>query len=251
MAFSADGGTILTGSRDGTARLWDAATGQPRGQPLRHEDVVTAVAFSPDGRTALTGSEDKTARLWEVSDPTAPDDLNRLRAWVRVRTGKAFDEQGVLGPLSQGDWLQARENLGAHGGDWDTNPPRRWHFIEADDATHAGQWFAAEFHLRRVLADPPNPAEPFPAAERVVELAEQLQKNSPDGAASLEILGTALFRARDYAGALQRLNAAVEKQQPNGTVWTYLFLAMTHHQLRDDTKAKECLRQADALIKKR
>ena len=45
MAFSPDGKTILTGCKDKTARLWDAATGQPVGSPLQHEGEVMAVAY--------------------------------------------------------------------------------------------------------------------------------------------------------------------------------------------------------------
>jgi eukaryotic-like serine/threonine-protein kinase len=67
VRFSPDGTRVLTGSRDDTARLWDAATGQPLGEPLRHGNDVTAVAFSPDGTLVLTGSHDKTARLWDAA----------------------------------------------------------------------------------------------------------------------------------------------------------------------------------------
>jgi WD40 repeat protein len=292
VAFGLDGWTVLTGSRDAAARLWDVATGQPRGQPLRHESAVCAVAFSPDGHTVLTGSEDKTARLWDVDtcqprgqpfhhegpvravtfspngrivltgsdDNTArlwqavqpaPDDINRLHAWVHVRTGKAFDAQGILRQLSQADWLQACKNLEAHGGDWEAiTSARRWHFIEADEATYSKQWFAAQFHLRHLLAETATPAEPFPAAERVVELAELLHKSNPDSAAGSEILGSALFRAGDCPKAVQRLQASVEKQKDDPTVWTMLFLSMAHHQLGERAKARAMLQQAGAQIEK-
>src|SRR5206468_689825 len=74
VAFSPDGKTVLTGSCDRTARLWETATGNPLGPPLQHQGLVQAVAFSPDGKTVLTGSGDKTARLWETAtgNPLGP-----------------------------------------------------------------------------------------------------------------------------------------------------------------------------------
>jgi len=66
VAFSPDGGTVLTGSSDNTARLWDARTGKPLTAPLQHQSAVNAVAFSPDGGTVLTGTSDNTARLWDA-----------------------------------------------------------------------------------------------------------------------------------------------------------------------------------------
>jgi WD40 repeat protein len=66
VAFDADGERVLTGSRDGTALLWDARTGRPLLEPLRHDAEVSAVAFSPDGQTLLTGCLDGAARFWDA-----------------------------------------------------------------------------------------------------------------------------------------------------------------------------------------
>ncbi|WP_405593975.1 WD40 repeat domain-containing protein [Streptomyces sp. NBC_01410] len=67
VAFSRDGRTIATASKDGTARLWDATTGRTRKTLTGHKDTVYQVAFSPDGRTLATSSEDKTVRLWDLT----------------------------------------------------------------------------------------------------------------------------------------------------------------------------------------
>ena len=49
VAFSPDGKFVLTASRDGIARLWDGATGQPSGPAVQQAGPIMAAAFSPDG----------------------------------------------------------------------------------------------------------------------------------------------------------------------------------------------------------
>ena len=66
-AFSPDGKRIVTASEDKTARLWDAETGKPIGEPLKgHQGLVSSAAFSPDGKRIVTASHDETARLWDA-----------------------------------------------------------------------------------------------------------------------------------------------------------------------------------------
>ncbi|MCK9903799.1 hypothetical protein CC117_08495 [Parafrankia colletiae] len=70
---------LASGSKDGTARLWDVsdpAAPYPIGPPLPGTSPgVTSVAFSPDGRTLASGNWDGTVRLWDVTDPKAPFSL--------------------------------------------------------------------------------------------------------------------------------------------------------------------------------
>jgi WD40 repeat protein/serine/threonine protein kinase len=67
VAFSPNGRTALSGSEDGTARLWDLNTGKELRLFKGDSGQVVSVAFSPDGRRALScGRGDGTIRLWEV-----------------------------------------------------------------------------------------------------------------------------------------------------------------------------------------
>src|SRR5262249_6976160 len=65
--FSPDGKLIATASHDHTARLWDAATGEPVTAPLVHDAQVVHVSFSADGRRIVTACNGGAAWIWDVS----------------------------------------------------------------------------------------------------------------------------------------------------------------------------------------
>ncbi|KAG2131615.1 uncharacterized protein EDB93DRAFT_1213274 [Suillus bovinus] len=47
--------------------MWDAATGQPLGEPLKgHTGRVLSVSLLPDGTRIASGSDDHTVRMWGV-----------------------------------------------------------------------------------------------------------------------------------------------------------------------------------------
>ena len=83
LAFRPDGRRLLTGSTDKTARLWDAMTGEPIGEPLAHQGAVWGVAFGPDG-LLVTGGKDGSAHLWDAAAtgiPVGPPWSHQDRVW--------------------------------------------------------------------------------------------------------------------------------------------------------------------------
>jgi eukaryotic-like serine/threonine-protein kinase len=108
LAISPDGQTVLTGSYDRTAQLWDKATGKPIGPAFRHENQVWFVAFSPDGRTVLSGGQEKTARLWNVP-PALETPIDRMDTDIQAMTGMRLQEDGSLHILNAREWDHYRE----------------------------------------------------------------------------------------------------------------------------------------------
>ncbi|HEU0090017.1 MAG TPA: hypothetical protein VFQ77_20590 [Pseudonocardiaceae bacterium] len=66
VAYSPDGATLTTTGADGTARVWDARSGEPVRTLTGHTDWVLAVAYSPDGTTLTTTGDDGTIRVWNA-----------------------------------------------------------------------------------------------------------------------------------------------------------------------------------------
>jgi WD40 repeat protein len=64
--FSPDDQSVLTGSTDGIARLWDANTQNQLLAFAGHAGPVNDVAFSTDGTSVATASADGTVRLWRA-----------------------------------------------------------------------------------------------------------------------------------------------------------------------------------------
>jgi WD40 repeat protein len=91
VAFSPDRRHILSGSYDGTLRLWEVATGKEVRRFSGHDQDVGRVALSPDGRQALTSGHDQTVRLWDVQ---TGKQIRVLKGHTKVVYGVAFSPDG-------------------------------------------------------------------------------------------------------------------------------------------------------------
>merc|ERR1711972_644294 len=65
--FSVDGSSVLTASRDCSAKIWSTATGECTQTFEGHFFGVLSAVFSADGNSVLTASYDQTAKIWDIA----------------------------------------------------------------------------------------------------------------------------------------------------------------------------------------
>jgi len=65
VAFSLDGTSLVSGSEDKTAKLWDMQTGGIV-ETFIHKDAVCSVSISADNTTIASGSQGGTIYLWNI-----------------------------------------------------------------------------------------------------------------------------------------------------------------------------------------
>ena len=74
--FSPNGKIVVTGSVDGTTRIWDVQSGNEQqklgvisptlSDNIISDEAVLSVSYSSDGKTIVTGHQDGTLRVYMV-----------------------------------------------------------------------------------------------------------------------------------------------------------------------------------------
>jgi WD40 repeat protein/serine/threonine protein kinase/tetratricopeptide (TPR) repeat protein len=159
-AFSPDSRRFITIPRDQILAIWNTATGRPTAT-VRSATGFNGVVFSPDGSRLAWGSGGADGNV-TVCDATTGRTLLSLRGHTNWVSSVEFSPDGrrlaSASPLDRtvrvwdvGEREEREQPAGM--------PTPTWHAQEAEDSEAAGQWFAAIYHLDRLLAAQPESAD--------------------------------------------------------------------------------------------
>jgi len=97
LVISSDGQFALSGSWDGTLRLWDLNFGTTTRRFVGHTKDVLSVAFSADNRQIVSGSRDKTIKLWNtLGECKYTIDENGHTEWVSCVRFSPYTQNPII-----------------------------------------------------------------------------------------------------------------------------------------------------------
>ncbi len=94
-AYSPDGRSIVSGSRDGTVKIWDTASGKCVSTFEGHKSDVTSASYAPDGKYVVSGSRDSTVKIWDTASGKCVRTLEGHRGEVTA-VAYAPDGKGIV-----------------------------------------------------------------------------------------------------------------------------------------------------------
>jgi WD40 repeat protein len=101
---TADNGLLLSGSVDGTAKLWHLGANTAVGTYAEHTGPVFSVAAAPGGFYLATGSHDSTCMLWASDRPSAGSGFHTHRGANAAPSG--LERAGFGGEAGTGGALR-------------------------------------------------------------------------------------------------------------------------------------------------
>ncbi len=222
IALHPSGNFLLAGCIDGSAWLWDLKLRRTLGAPMVQSAPLEAVAFSQDGTRCLSLSRHEGVRSWPMPSGINELDIQQLKLQLEVQTAVQFIGNDVVMPLSSAEWQSRREQLGEYGSAVPIalgTPLDKadWHEARARDAEQDHNWFAARWHLDRLIELDPNNWLLHARRARTRSSEQQFRQAASDYAHAKELLGQQEYRINNWYR--QRLWETNHRQLDEVAAW--------------------------------
>jgi tetratricopeptide (TPR) repeat protein len=235
VVFGPGGNRIITGSDDGTVKVWDAERGVEL-MTLNANIPILSVAFSPDGKS-IAASASAQVILWESEVPAGGYGPRKNGEVARKIVDELYDKLGYYCEII--NKLQADKTL---------DEPLRKLALQIADSR---KWWDAETfndESWEVVSSPDKDAEDYKLA---MEKAAKATRMEPNDCGMLNTLGIAQYRLGAYQDALMTLSRAdkmrTDANQPS-TVEDWAFIAMSLHKLGRVDEAKVSLERLGTFL---
>lgn len=109
VAVSSDGKQAVSGSEDGTLKVWDLKTGEASFPLKGHEKSVTAIAITPDNEQVISASEDGTLKVWKFNKQSDLDKKKEIFTLQALSTLTKEEKYAIttlaITSTSKGKWV--------------------------------------------------------------------------------------------------------------------------------------------------
>src|SRR5262249_32495301 len=157
MSFSPDGRRLVSSDMN-MIKMWDAPSGQELLILRGHTDFVESIGISPDSQRIIARDRKGMVKAWSarpgaplepVTDPAPQGTDRQVHSPDRKLLAWANGDEVLVRRLDDVARQERKEQL----------LTLEWHRHTAAAAERGSQWFAAAFHLTRlVAAEPDDPA---------------------------------------------------------------------------------------------
>jgi WD40 repeat protein len=118
LAFSSDGGSIVSGTHDGRIQLWNAQTAEPMGPAWAGHGPISSIAFGPGAARIVSGTPDGSLQQWNLDTrQLLPADPLMPAPWFNWSVAISRDGEWFAWGREMGDvvlWHLAEGKLTAH-----------------------------------------------------------------------------------------------------------------------------------------
>jgi WD40 repeat protein/tetratricopeptide (TPR) repeat protein len=235
----------------GAFQSWvkEPVMGQALAPPFRHEAAIRSATFARDMHLLVVGGADRTARVWDLSPDERPaEDLPRL---AQLFTGQRLGAVGAFQAVPAAEWRALWQSLRAKYPDTFAPAPAAarlaWHRTVARDSETHKDWFAAAFHLGRLIAAAPKEAGLRVRRARALGELGRWDEAEADLTAALESgerraevwrrRGEARLAREDWEGAADDFGEALQLKAGEAEVWK--LRGDAHAQLEDWAEAAD------------